>query len=157
MVREDVFSVVDYGAPIVKHRGSGPPGHRWWLAHGIWAFCTLETPEDASPRRHLPQHHNQRFHYNSLWTTSQPVYCRQPIYHRCTASYCAADNHTTIAQQGYRGRSAGAPQTYRRRTADADADADNNNLNNNLNNNHNTQTHRRCTADALQTQTQTQT
>ena len=26
-----------------KHRGSGSPGHRWWLAHGIWAFCTLET------------------------------------------------------------------------------------------------------------------
>ena len=75
-------------------------------------------PEDASPRRHLPQHHNQRFHYNSLRTTSQPVYCRQPIYHRCTASYRAADNHTTIAQQGYRGRTAGVPRAHRRRTVD---------------------------------------
>src|SRR6266700_797247 len=100
----------------------------------------------------LPQHRNQPFRYNqsaiTLQTTivtptftttnlqllscgqpPQPLPLPQPIY-----SYHAVENHYTIgAQQGYRGRTAGAPQTHRRCTADAD----NNNHNNNHNHNHN--------------------
>src|SRR6266704_2060749 len=84
-------------------------------------------PEDASPRRY---HSNQPFRYNQSaitlqTTTATPTFtttslllsrCRrlpQPLpLPQPVCSYRAADNHYTIGiPQGYRGRTADAPQT----------------------------------------------
>src|SRR6266700_4581990 len=98
------------------------------------------------------RHHDASYHNTTINDSTTTVY-GQPVNQSTADNQFTTDAPQAIALQTttlqlHSKGTAGAPQTYRRRTADADADADADN--NNLNNNHNTQTHRRCTADAPQ-------
>src|SRR6266700_2611628 len=57
------------------------------------------------------RHHDASYHNTTINDSTTTVY-GQPV------NQSTADNHTTIAQQGYRGRTAGVPRAHRRRTVD---------------------------------------